>query len=83
MDNLPEVLVSLKSLGQNHWLENSVSPGNFFAGGKWKGLRVGAKGSTLLEVLFPAERFQNSPHVCLNVSSPDRLKQFLRANEQF
>lgn len=32
MGKLPEVLVSPESLGQNHWRENSVSSGNFFAG---------------------------------------------------
>lgn len=38
MGNLPEVIVSPESLGQNPWLDNSVSPGNFFAGGSCGGV---------------------------------------------
>lgn len=63
---MPEALVRLESLGQSHWPENSLSPGNVFAG-----VRLGAgwaEKSTLLEIFFSAETFQNSPYSCLNVS---------------
>lgn len=48
---LPEAVVSLESLGQNHWLENSLSPGNVSTGSRWRG-RVRAEGPTLLEIIF-------------------------------
>lgn len=80
MGNLPEALVSLESLGQIPWLEKSLSPGNVSAGGR-SGVGVTEK-STLFECFFffsSAERFQNNPHLCLNVSFQDRVKKYLRA----
>lgn len=57
--NLPEALVSLESLGQNRWLEKSLSPGNISAGG-----REVAEKSTLR--IFSAEISKQSSFLCLS-----------------
>lgn len=51
MGSLPEALVSLESLGQKPWLEKSLSAGNIFAGGTWRGVG-GLKGLLYLRFSF-------------------------------